>query len=374
MNTQLLTAALASFTPEAIANYVSTRRVNLDKYFLARFLPPVVSTDADIRDGNIRIISGVAGITAPDSPYAKVGDARAEEFNGSTIKLTAEATLTERHQRVLISRVNTTILNRGNPTATITSFLANMMEDGVMLSMDNGAEVLRGLALATGEIRGTFGGNVITVDYSVPEANRPAKRTAGSAYGGANSKFWDDVEYARRILMGGEPQFITEPGLANAIINNPANGIVPTSRTVVNDWLTVYTLTQGIRQADGSYDTSRTTMDTRKNVTLWVYAGYAENGPNPEDRVPFWPRGRMTAALPGTQRVDVVDGQVVQGALGVTHVGPTVEAGGASTRFAQMVRPELKSYEVTMQAVENLLPQLRESRRAVFFSSDVPAS
>lgn len=373
MNTQLLTAALAAFTPEEVQNYISTRQVQLQKFFLARFLPPTASTDADIRDGNIRILAGIGGVTAPDSPYAKVAGAKVQSMEGSTIKLTAETTVTERDQKIMSSKAVNALLagNQQGAVQAVQQYLSRLFEDGLMLSLDHAQEQFRAIALATGEIKGDFGGLEVNVDFGVEAKFRVPARTAGNAYGAASSKFWDDVQLARDTLLGGEPQFITDPRTAAAIINNPANGVLLVGRNVVTDWLTVYTLTQGVKQADGSYDTSRRTVDVRKEVTLWVYGGYAEAVDG--TRVQFWPEGHMTALLPGSQRVDVIDGQVVEGALGVTHIGPTWELGGQSRRYGKMFRPEGAEYEVQMKAAENVLPHLRETRRAMFFKTALPA-
>lgn len=373
MNETILTAALSTYKPEEIQKYISTRQVQMRKYFLARFLPPVASTDADITAGNIRILSGIAGITAPDSPYAKVAGAKVQKMEGSLIKLTGETTITERDMKIMSSRaVNALIAgNQQGAIQAVQQYINRVFEDGVMLALDNAQEQFRAIALATGQIKGTYGGIEINVDFGVEDKFRPAKRTAGSAYGGANSKFWDDVEYARTTLLGGEPQFITDPKTAQVILANPANGILPIEREVITDWLTRYTFTQGVKLADGSYDTSRATVDVRKRVTLWAYGGYAESVDG--SMVQFWPAGHMTAALPGSQRVDVIDGQVVEGALGVTHVGPTWELGGTSARYGKIFRPEGAEYEAQLKGAENVLPHLRETRRAVFFETALPA-
>lgn len=373
MNTQILTAALAAFTPEEVQKYIGTRAIQLQKFFLARFLPPTRSTDADIRDGNLRILAGVGGVTAPDSPYAKVAGAKVQSMEGSTIKLTGETTITERDQKVMSSRAVNALI-RGDQQGAVQAvqqYISRLFEDGLMLSLDHAQEQFRAIALATGEIKGNFGGLEVNVDFGVEAKFRPPQRTAGNGYGAANSKFWDDVELARTTLLGGEPQFITDPRTAQAIIGNPVNGILPISRTVVTDWLTVHVLTQGVKQADGSFDTSRRTLDVRKEVTLWVYSGYAEDTEG--TRVQFWPEGHMTALLSGSQRVDVIDGQVVEGALGVTHIGPTWELGGQSQRFGKIFRPEGAEYEVQLKAAENVLPHLRETRRAMFFKTSLPA-
>ncbi|MCD0156018.1 major capsid protein [Deinococcus sp. 6GRE01] len=373
MNTTILTAALASFTPEEVQRYISTRQVQLGKFFLARFLPPTYSSDADIRDGNLRILAGIAGVTAPDSPYAKVAGAKIQSVEGSLIKLTGETTVTERDQKVMSSRaVNALIAgNQQGAVTAVQTYISRLFEDGVMLALDHAQEQLRAIALATGQIKGNYGGIEIDVDFGVEAKFRPAKRTAGSAYGGATSKFWDDVEYARTVLLGGEPQFITDPKTALTILGNSANGVLPIEREVVTDWLTRYTFTQGVKLADGSYDTTRATLDVRKRVTIWAYGGYAEAADG--TMVQFWPAGHMTAILPGSQRVDVIDGNVVEGALGVTHIGPNWEMGGQSARYGKILRPAGAEYEVQLKGAENVLPHLRETRRAVFFETSLPA-
>lgn len=362
-----LTAALAGFTPDAINEYISTRRVDLSRNFLARFLPPVTSSDADIRAGNIRIRAGIAGMTATDSPYAKVGSAKATEFKGSTIKLTAENMLTERDQDVLISRINTTVLNGGNPVSTVQQFISRFFEDVIQLSLDNGEEYLRAVALATGKISGRFGGVEVDVDYELPAAHKPARVTGANAYFGASSKFWDHVLLAQNTLMGGEPQFILNKLTWNAILNNPANGVLTLEKQELSPTLARFVIGEARKYENGTYDLSAPSLDVRKRATLWVYSGYAEN--DDDTLTQFWPNEYMTALLPGSQSVTLIDGQVVQGALGVTHIGPNTESGMASRRYGNIYRPEGKAYQVIFQGAEDLLPHIREPRRIMIFQS-----
>jgi hypothetical protein len=367
-----MTQALAGFTPDAISQYISTRSVNIERNFLARFLPPVRSTDADIRAGNIRIRSGIAGMTATDSPYAKVGSAKAEEFRGSTIKLTASNLLTERDQDALISQINQTILNNGNPEQVITSFISRFFEDAIQLSLDNGQEYYRAVALSTGKISGSFGGLEVDVDFQLPSAHKPAKVTGANSYAGATSQFWPHVLLAQQTLLGGEPQFILNKLTFNVILNNAANGVLTIEKQELTPTLTRYVVAEARKYENGTYDMSAPSLDVRKRAQLWVYSAYAEN--DDDTLTQFWPNEYMTALLAGTQNVTMIDGQIVQGALGVTHIGPNTESGGRSIRYGRIFRPENQPYQVRFEGAEDMLPHIREPRRMMVFQTNMTAA
>jgi hypothetical protein len=251
--------------------------------------------------------------------------------------------------------------------ATIQNFISRFFEDAIQLSMDNGQEYYRAVALSTGKIQGMFGGVKVDIDFELPNNHVIPKVTGANSYAGASSKFWEHVLLAQNTLMGGEPQFILNKLTWNVILGNPANGVLTLEKQEISPTLVRYRIAEARRYENGTYDMSAPTLDVRKQATLWVYSSYAEN--DDDTLTQFWPNEYMTALLPGSQTVTLIDGQVVQGALGVTHIGPNTEAGQESRRYGNIFRPEGRAYQVIFQGAEDMLPHIREPRRLMIFQT-----
>lgn len=373
-------AALASIQA-GLRQYVATRPIALQDMYLARFLPPVASTEADVKAANFRITSGVAALTAADSPYAKVGGIKVAEFSANGFKISAEAKLSEANQDQMLARANATILRAArdggvaNEQAVYENFIARLMEDGVLLSLDYGEELYRAIGLAYGKIDvlDSNTGNKAEADYNVPATHKVSRTiAAGDAYHLAGSKFWDDVQAARERLNV-EPVAITDPVTWQAILNNPVHGIIAAEpvRAAPNVW--VYTITQAGKtyMSDGSYEfnLSQRGLDYRKSARVIVYG----TKPDLDASTYLWPKGRVTFLRETNRRVELIDGQVVQGALGVTHILPNTEAGQRSTRFAKIYSPEGAEYEVIAKASQDMLPHVQEARNLYLIGTEMPA-
>ncbi len=368
--------ALARLTA-GLNQYIATRPVALQNLYLANFLPPVSSTLAEIQTGSFRIITAPAALTAIDSPYAKVGELEAVEFTGRTFKITAEAKLNESLQDTMHARANAQLLRAAqgmaggmNPQQVYENFISRVVEDGLMMSLDYGEEVFRAQALAYGKImvKDSKTGNAVDLDFSVPDTHKVA-RAGTDAYDKAGSLFWTDVQAARDRLRV-EPQGLTDPTTFAAIVNNPANGVIVRERVQVTPTVTRYTLTQAAKTADGTtFNLGQTTLDVLKSVTLWVYAGKADAADAPY----FWPTGRVTYLRQSTREIELIDGQIVRGALGVTHIGPNTEAGQASTRFSKIYVPEGAEYEVIGKAAEDIMPYIEEARNLYLAKTEIGA-
>lgn len=364
----------------ALANYVATRPVALDQLYLARFLPPVASTEAEIKTGSFRIVAEPAALTAVDSPYAKVGEIQSVEFTGTAFKITAETKLSEAQQDAMHARANAAILRAfqsggtANVQAIYENFIARLNEDGIQVSLDYGEEIYRAIALAYGKIDvvDSKTGNVVQMDYGVP-AEQKVTRTGNEAYDKPGSKFWDDVQAAREKL-GVEPVAITDPTTWNAIMNNGANAIVsvgPPIRAAANVW--VYRIAQAAatRKADGSieYNFGQPGNDYRKNATVIVYGAKADKPGAPY----FWPKGRVSFLRETARRTELIDGQVVQGNLGVTHIAPNTESGQRSVRFTKIYVPEGSEFEVIAKGSEDIAPVIEEPRNLFLAKTEVGA-
>ncbi|GAA4002716.1 hypothetical protein GCM10022631_11790 [Deinococcus rubellus] len=371
-------AALARIT-SGLNQYIATRPIALSNLYLANFLPPVSSTLAEIQTGSFRIVTEPAALTAVDSPYAKIGSLQMVSFTGTTFKITAESKLNESLQDAMHARANAAImrgamqqgavaLNSGtNPQAVYENFISRVVEDGLLLALDYGEEVFRAQALAYGKIqvKDSKTGNGVDLDFSVP-ADYKVSRTGTAAYDKPGSLFWTDVQDARAKLRQ-EPMGITDPTTFTAIVNNPANGIIVRSRTQTSPTVIRYELSQAGTNADGTFNRSSQSLDVLKSVTLTTYAGKGDAPDAPY----FWPSGRVTFMRSSAREVELIDGQIVRGALGVTHIGPNTEAGQQSTRFANIYIPQGAEYEVIGKASEDLMPYIEEARNLYLCATEI---
>lgn len=356
-------AAIARLTA-GLSAYVATRQIALGNLFLARFLPPVASTTAEIKRGSFRVVTEPAALTAVDSPYAKVGSIRSADFSGETFKLTAESKLSEGDQDSMHARANALIIRayqdggQANVQDVYENFISRVIEDGVSLALDYGEEVFRAIALATGKIDvvDSSTGNRVEIDYNVP-ATHKVSRTGGDAYDQAGSKFWADVDTARTRL-GVEPTALMNPTTADKVRAQPVNGIMVVERQVLSPTVTREVWAQAAKNADGSFNSGQRSLDVRLTVTVFVYGGKGDA----EDAAYFWPSGRITFLRTTNRETQLIDGQIVRGALGVTHIGPNTEEGQASRRHLNVYRPEGRRYEVIAQGAEDIVPDIQEAR------------
>lgn len=362
-----------------LRQYVETRPIALQDMYLARFLPPVRGTEADIKTGGFRITASPAPLTAVDSPYAKIGGVKADSFSANGFKITAEAKLSESNQDQMHARANNAIVqayNQGgsaNVQGVYENFIARVFEDGVMLSLDYGEELFRAYALAYGklDVLDANTGNKAEADYNIPDSHK-VNRTGNEAYDKPGSKFWDDVQAARERLNV-EPVFITDPETWTAILNNSAHGILATAprRVAPNVW--VYDVSQMAamkRDASGvvtEWNPSQRGLDYRRTATAIVY------GTKPDiDAVGYlWPKGRLTFLRETNRRTEIIDGQIVQGNLGNTWILPNTESGQASRRYSNIYIPQGKAYEVIAQGAQDMLPHIQEPRNVFLAGTEI---
>jgi len=373
-------AALARIT-SGLNQYIATRPVALSNLYLANFLPPVSSTLAEIQTGSFRIVTEPAALTGVDSPYAKIGSLQLVNFNGRTFKITVESKLNESLQDAMHARANAQILRAAqqgalaltggtNPQAVYENFISRVVEDGLLLAIDYGEEVFRAQALAYGKIqvKDSKTGNGVDMDFAVLDDYK-VSRTGTAAYDKAASLFWTDVQAARNKLRQ-EPMGITDPTTFAAIVSNEANGIIVRSRTQLSSTVIRYELSQAAKTADGStFNLGQMSMDVLKSVTITTYAGKGDAPDAPY----FWPSGRLTFMRSSAREVELIDGQIVRGALGVTHIGPNTEAGQQSTRYVNIYVPQGAEYEVIGKASEDLMPYIEEARNLYLCKTELGA-
>ena len=358
--------ALSTVTnPAALQTYIATRKIALENLFLAQILPPVRSTLADIRYGYFRVVTTPAPLTGVDSPYDAVGSIQAVDFNGSTFKIAGKAILSEANQDMMHSRANDSFLNGQTSQGVFQDFIMSLIEDGVSMSLDYGEEVTRAAALATGKLNLVQGNINVQADFGVPADYRyDRSTTVKGGYAGASSTFWADV-FAIRDKLFVEPEAITDPTTANAILNNPVNKVVVLARVQVSP--TVVKLTLGRYAQVNGANSSLQDPDSRANLTLWVYGNRGDSATAPY----FWPTGNITFMRRDQRPVQLIDGQIVRGTLGVTHIGPNTESGLRSQRYLNVYTDEARPYQVIALGAEDILPQIREPRNLILVATTV---
>lgn len=364
-----------------LREYIATRPIALQDMYLARFLPPVRSSEAEVKAGGFRITTTPAPITAVDSPYAKVAGIKVSDFNGVGYKITAEAKLSEANQDQMHARAQAAIVrayNDGtaaNVQGVFENFIARVVEDGILLSLDYGEERDRAIALSTGKLTVLDGNTGLgtNIDYQVPATHKAARTiAAGDAYHLPGSKFWEDVQAARERLNV-EPVGITDPVTWQAILNNPAHGILATEPTRVAPNVWVYNITQAGKtvKADGSteWNMSQRGLDYRKSARMIVYG----TKPDVDAGTYLWPKGKVSFLRETNRRTEIIDGQIVQGNLGVTHIMPNTESGQESRRYVNTYIPQGKEYEVIAKGSQDMLPHVQEPRNLFLASTELPA-
>ena len=346
--------------PIALQQYIATRPIALRNLYLANILPPVSSTMAEINMGYFRIVTEPAPLTATDSPYHPVASIQSVVLQNSTAKITGKVVLNESQQDAMHARAQSAILRGGNATPVFEDFITKLIEDGIMLSLDYGEESMRAQVLAFGKLQvqqGSPTGMVqATADFGVPATNFLDRSTnAKGSYAGPNSTWWADVAFARNYLLI-EPEIIMNPATYNALIANPINQITQVERTQVSPTVVKYKLGK-YAQINGA-NSSLLDPDVTKQASVTVYGNRGDSATTPY----FWPDKQVTFYRPGTRPVEMIDGAIVQGTLGVTHIGPNTEAGFLSQRFVNVVRDEYTPYQVTAMGAEDLLPCIMEPR------------
>ena len=320
--------------------------------------------------GNMVIRSTMAGLVGMDSPYPQGGYVEAAEFIEKLAKVANEVTLNEKTQRMLQERVNYLRLSGQSATQALAEEVLNFTNKVILQPHYDTAEWLRGQALVTGGISWKFGGTKLTVDYGIPADNKLTNRTGTASYGGSASKFWDDVREARRKLRYNLRGVWAHPETIDLIISNPANSLAIISQSGFN-------VTVQRRIARNGMDVAAD--DVRDSLTLVSYDTEGEVF-DPSTRktqlVDFMPRGKLLFVGQNTRSAyRVGEGSTpdpeADRALGYTHIGPTVEGGGAPGRWADVFTPERKRYQLVGQGVTNLLPVIEAPEKIVIASTNM---
>lgn len=341
------------------------------RYLLARILPPVNRMSYSVESGSMTIRPTMAGMAAMDSPYPPTGHVEISTFLEQTAKIASEATFTEKALRELQRLLVQLRMQGGSGKEAVVENLLNFTEKVLVQSHIDTFEWLRGQALAYGEIDWSFGGKRLVVDYGIPAEHVFDTRTGTEAYGGSDSKFWDDHRAAIKLLGYNYNGPFMHPETFDEIVTNEANNI-----TITQQEGNVFTLRR-YREVQGNTVLS---SDRRDQVTVTVYGVEGEiidpNDPESTIKRPFLDPGRIIytgAGQPNEFRVGDGSTQDVESelALGYTHIAPTVESGGAPGRWARTYTPEDRPWSLVGQCVSNGLPVVENAERLCLVSTEM---
>lgn len=340
---------------EAVVRVANEARAPGD-YLFNTLLPERNMSSYHIDSGNMTVRSTMAGMVGMDSPYPPGGFVETSTFAEQTAKFANEVQLNEATLRQIQDFMMR--LQIGNNGAGTTEALAqealNFLEKVIIQSHMDLMEWLRGQALVNGEIDWSFNGKRLLVDYGVPSANMLPARAAGDAYGGATSKFWEDVRLLRRRVRNLRA-IVAHSDTVDAIRYNPVNSLVST-----NEGNGTITFRRTVNNG------AQFSQDVNDTITIVIYDKEAEvlNPADPSATVvlPFMERGKLLAVgvnqntgyQPGQGSVDEDPNAAL--ALGYTHIAPTIEGGGRPGRWAELMVPENRKYQLIGHGVTNGLP------------------
>ena len=126
-------------------------------------------------------------------------------------------------------------------------------------------------------------------------------------------------------------------------------------------------------------DTERRDSDSRRTIQLIAYGLEAEVldiASTTPQKLPFMQEGKILAvANAGRSGYRVGEGSTDdperEGALGYTHIAPTVEGSGNMGRWAQLFTPENMPMQLHGRAVTNGLPVIETPDKIAIASSDL---
>jgi hypothetical protein len=349
------------------------------EYLFASLLPEQNRPDYHIEAGTMTVRSTMAGLVGMDSPYPPTGLVEASSFEEKTLKIANYARLNEATLRQLQFLIQQLQISGGNTSEAMSQTVLNFLQKVIVQPHLDTAEWLRSRALFNGAIDWTFNSINVQVDYGVPAGNFLAARSGTAAWDGADSAFWADMRALRRLLKNNVRAFILNGITADAIRYNPANGMVPITEGGSGAIRTV-TFRRFARDSAGVFDPRAFSPDAQETVQFIIYDGEAEiinpAAPNETIVLPFVPTGKILAVGNNTASGFVVG----QGSspdpneannLGYTHIGPTVEGGGAPGRWADLFTPQHEPWSLHGRGVTNLLPVIEAPRKLAVATSTI---
>lgn len=365
--------ALDQIGEGAVSRIANEARPAAD-YLFATLMPERNLFTYHVEGASMTVRSTMAGLVGMDSPYPPGGAIELSSFLERTAKLANEVTLTEEAIRTLQDMLYRLRGTNTSDTGALQREALNFLDKVIIQPHIDVMEWLRGQALVTGKLNWTFNKKNLLVDYGLPASNFVANRTGTNHYGGTTSTFWADIQAARRMLRSGVRGIIGHPDTIDMIQFNPVHAMA----TVGEDSNTV-TFQRWINTNNAAV-AGILSADARDRVSLISYDREGEIL-NPADmsttlRIPFMPRGRLLCIGNAASNGYVVgsgatDDPTDGTELGYTHIGPTVENGGATGRWAELYVPERAPWSLHGRGVTNGLPIITATDKIVVLSTDM---
>ena len=341
-------------------------------YLFNQYLPEINEPTYNVESGSMTVRSAMAGLAGTDSPYPPTGITEVSTFMEEVAKLANYVILPERAIRRMQGLLRN--LGQSDSIAFIQNEALNFLDKVIVQAHVDAFEWLRAQALTSGAIAWSFNDMAIAVDYGIPAANILTTRTGTAAWDSTASGFWADIAELQRVLHYNVNSFIVHPNTLTKIIDNSVNTIELINFTDMANGTQEYTFTRLIGT------TERRDSDVRRTISIKAYGLEAEvmnpAGPDQTQLLPFMPEGKILAvANAGRTGYRVGEGSVDDPyksmALGYTHIGPTVEGGGAPGRWAQLFTPEAMPMQLHGRAVTNGLPVIEVPEKIAIASSDL---
>jgi hypothetical protein len=373
-----LSAALETLRrqqPDAMWQIANQNPANAaQNYMLLGLMPEMQKPGYQAQINNLVIRSTMAGLAGMDSPYPPGGAMQLRTFLENTAKIANEVLLSEQAQREMQDMVRMMMFNNQPTQDYLLGSVLNFADKIIAQAHFDTFEWLRGQALATGTIDWTYNNKNLVVDYGIPAANKLTSRSGNDAYNGSTSKFWNDVQSARRKLRRyGGVRFICNPDTADAIRYNSANNAVAVEAIEASaSGIGAVTLRRL------AADDAQFSADVDDVVRLETYARQGEvidtSNPGATVNVNFIPDGKVIAVSTGANNYyQPGDGSTPLPieALGYTHIAPTIEGGGMMGRWIDVYTPPHAAYEVRGRGVTNGLPVITEPERIVIMTTTI---
>lgn len=340
-------------------------------YLFQQILPERERFEYMIAGGSMTVRATMAGLVGMDSPYPETGAVTINTFKEETAKIANRVPLPEKMLRDLQQLLMRLKLDGGDTNEAIAQTALNFTQLLLIQAQWDTYEYLRGRALL-GRIDWTFGKIRLLVDYGIPTANKGTQRTGNDAYHGSASKFWEDVRFIRRVLKNNVRAIMTHPDTAEAIMYNPANNLITVGGGVADGFVVLQKLNTVNGQASA---------DTNDRITLVLYGmeGEVIDPATGTDtiKIPFMPRGTLLGIgnNNGT-RFEVGAGSqnnLLEKALGYTHLAPTVEGGSQPGRWARVYVPQERQYTIIGESASNGLPMIEAPEKIAITTTDMPS-
>jgi len=359
-----LAAILATLDPNTGFRLANQARVPAN-YLWNLFLPEIPRGDYQAKSGTMTVRTTMAGMVGMDSPYPEGGFVELSTFSEETTKIANRVRLSEKAQRDLQQFLSEIALASGDVSRAATLEALNFYDKLVVQAHLDTFEYLRSRAIQ-GTIDWTFNKKRLLVDYGIPTANKGPQRTGNDHYGGSASKFWTDISFLRKRLKYNVRALVAHDDTIDLARNNPVN-----SMAVISEDNGSITFKKVNTYGDWTKDASDT-------VTLIKYGMegeiYDEVNPGLLKQIKMMPTGVITGLGNNSGTRFVVGAGSTpppENALGYTHIGPTVEGGGARGRWGDVRVPEGEPWAFEGRGVTNGLPVIEAPDKIAHVYTDM---